>query len=1463
MVYSRYNSLEIVNTYISYIMINSGEAQVQVAKTDIDRELLSNYELILAARDHGTPTRQGTSTIRIDILDVNDNSPVFSPSEYFGTISEDATAGTPVVLNTPIVFSDLDDGLNSEVILSLDIDTIFSISPSYVISLIASMTLDREIESSFEIHIVAIDMGNPSLTSSATLSILVEDVNDNPPIFFPLSYSRILNEIVSVGTSVTTVFASDPDSGANMEISYHIFSGSQGNFDVNLASGLVQTTASLDRELTDSYDLVIIAFDSGSPFMTSTATVSIMIEDANDNMPLFTQSLYTGAVAENDSGSVVVILAALDTDINENAVLLFGFQDPIAGNILPFSIDSISGEMSVTGQLDRESTDIYSFDVVVRDNALIAMDRLTATANIVITINDVNDVAPSFPGVNSFRTSIQETTPITTIILSPIATDPDLGNGGNIKYSFSPLSTIFSVDVNTGEIRLIQSLDVDSDGPNGLSEYQITLVATDCGTPALSGSIPIIITVLNENDNVPIFDLPLYTVSVPENTSVDTVIITLIATDSDISGTIKYDIVGGNLDLLFSIDEDSGIVTNILSLFDLSNNIFELTVRAYESGDNSKSSLTSLHIQISDTNDNAPTFCQTADYQFTVNENSLIDTIIGQICGSDKDTGINGEFTFRIESGNDNNAFQIKQLPGSSTADITVANNTLNREIDDEYTLLLFITDNGIPALQSSPILVTIAILDVNDEIPTLDNLPFSIEVLEDAFGGTTIYQVLGSDSDSDSSLNADIFFNITDGNIGELFRIEPETGIITIIAPLNFNSQSEFTLTIQVSDKGLPPLFAQSTLQISIIDVNNHAPVFMPPYEISISEIFPMGSFVISVAATDQDATTNANLTYSISSGVNDVHFAIDNSGNITLNTDLDRETQSSYNLVVTACDMGTPMMCTSTQVTITITDNNDHVPVFSQPNYSFTVLEDRSADFKIGMVIATDLDEGVNGEVTYVFVSGDPLFSIDPNFGDILVDGVLDRETSDFYPLVIRAEDNGNPVLTALTNVSITVLDVNDNSPIIDVFSFSSQIREDAGFGELVFDVDVTDIDEGTNSRITLSILGGDFGDFFIIADTGSIHVNSSLSAEKIMQYELIIQAADGANPPRSDIQTLIIDIIDVNEFPPIFGQSIYYANLLEHSSSGTTIETVTASDFDVVGTVNSEISFFIPNLYSSDFAVDAVTGIITSIASFDREVSGSQLLVVMASNLNANPILQGSAEIQITIIDINDQIPYFINVPVTIEISELSPIGFSVLFLEALDDDDPTLGNGRVFFTSASENSAEFDRSFRINSDGLLEVNGLLDRENQQLYTAVAVVNDEGSPSLSSTTNIYIMLLDENDIPPLFSNSFYPIYYDEDLDPSSQNGRSRRLLTLEFTDADSVVDFQQSTFRLSSNSPFAAPEFSVTDSGELFLNIGLDRELLDTYTIFVEVINTVSFFFSKFISSFLFPENTMSTG
>ena len=1344
---------------------------------------------------------------------------------------------------------DIDQGVNSLFSLSLDNNSIFGISNTGNVFLNPSVSLDRETVATYTINIVAIDKGTPSQTSNAEIVIIIEDVNDNPPIFSPLSYNRSVSENIAVEDIVTTVSANDIDEGANMQISYSLFAGSEGKFIVNRTSGEIELIGTLDRESTENYQIIIAAFDSGSPFMSATATVTITVLDFNDNTPVFSRSLYTGNVDENSASIVnilVVDLDATDLDLVENADLVFSFLDSVAGALLPFSVDNSTGEITVSGLLDRETIDTYSFEVIVRDNPISPGIPLTATANVIISINDINDVAPSFPGVTSFTTNIQETTVVSTTVLFPVATDPDLGDGGVIIYSADPVSTIFSVDPSTGVIRLVESLDLDSSGTNGRVTHTFNLVATDQGTPQLTGSIVVNITVLDENTNVPIFDLPSYTAGVPENASVSHSIIQLTATDSDTNGVINYEIVGGNQDQFFDINSTTGEVFTIASLLNSASTIFELTVNAFETGDPTKSSITSLHIEISDTNNNRPFFCQTADYEFSVPENSAIDTTVGQICGSDQDSGVNGQFYFSIVSGNNNSAFTIVQVSGASIAYIVVANLVLDRENDAEYSLILMIRDNGAPEQTSDTIVAVITVDDVNDGTPIFTNLPTSVDLDEDVFGGTEVFLLQASDTDL--STNAEVIFQIVGGNTNTVFSLESVTGQITTVKPLDFKTLALYTLRIQVTDNGSPSLFSRSTLSVNIIDVNNNAPVFMPPYEASVQESASINTSVILVQATDDDATTNAELVYSITSGINSSHFAIEiTTGSISVNTaDLDREVQSIYNLEVTACDMGTTMMCGSVGVTVIITDANDHPPIFNPAAYSFTVLEDKNLLFIVGTLFAEDLDEGQNGIIEYLQTDSEPKFSISLDTGDVILEEELDRETVDFYQIMVLARDKGDPVMSSTAVINITVIDVNDNAPIIDTSLFSVQIAENTTTGQVIFDVDATDFDQGDHSKLIYSILGGDLGDFVINPISGAITVDQPLDAESNIRYEILIQASDSAYPPLTDTDTLVITIIDINEHAPVFGQAVYIVDLLENAPAGTFLLNVTAYDDDVADTKNSEISFFLTSV--TDFVIDPLSGTILTITSFDREFSSTRTLTVKATNPNTTPLLEGSAIIMITIMDVNDQTPSFTNTNLTLEISELSQIGYQLLNLTAEDKDDPSLENGRFVFSSASDNSEEFDRSFRINTDGIVEVNGPLDRELEDTYSPTAVVTDTGIPPLFSTTGIIITLRDENDIPPDFSFPLYSLTFPEDIGPISQNRVPRLLDTLSYSDGDLDSEYTNSVFDIAIDSPFSFPDFSLTSQGDFFLNIGLDREIRDNYTLLVEVINTVSYLSRK---------------
>lgn len=313
----------------------------------------------------------------------------------------------------------------------------------------------------------------------------------------------------------------------------------------------------------------------------------------------------------------------------------------------------------------------------------------------------------------------------------------------------------------------------------------------------------------------------------------------------------------------------------------------------------------------------------------------------------------------------------------------------------------------------------------------------------------------------------------------------------------------------------------------------------------------------IANVTATDKDKGENSVISYKITTG-DTKKFTIDsNTGVITTSEELDREEASSYSLIVTAKDHGTPSLSSTVTVSITVLDENDNMPKFSLPFYQASVLENTAIKTNILRVIATDPDYGPNGLVTFSIMSGNTndAFAIDNSTGFLSVNQNLDREVVAFYSLLIRASDNAPNPRRDFVRVNFTVLDENDNSPVfINVANFT--VMENAASGSNVGSISATDSDAGTNGEIRFSIVGGNNYDAFKIDPiSGKITVNGNIDRETMASYTLTVMASDQGKPAMKTKKDFYVTVEDENDNPPVFDaklfRGLYTFLILKYSS------------------------------------------------------------------------------------------------------------------------------------------------------------------------------------------------------------------------------------------------------------------------------------------------------------------------
>ncbi|XP_061209972.1 protocadherin alpha-1-like isoform X2 [Neopsephotus bourkii] len=453
--------------------------------------------------------------------------------------------------------------------------------------------------------------------------------------------------------------------------------------------------------------------------------------------------------------------------------------------------------------------------------------------------------------------------------------------------------------------------------------------------------------------------------------------------------------------------------------------------------------------------------------------------------------------------------------------------------------------------------------------------------------------------------------------------------------------------------------------VELEVTDINDNAPVFRVNEEaFTIAEYTTLpGSRFPLEGASDADVGANAQLSYSLSPNE---HFSLDHYGNneqsssltLVLTKPLDRETMPIHHLVLTATDGGRPPLTGTVKLVISVLDVNDNAPQFNQSVYKVKVLEGSEIGTQLITLNATDLDEGVNSEVIYLFsrhasAEVKEMFSIDENKGEIRLRRNLDYEEMDNYEIQVEARDKGSPPLSNHCKVVVEVLDVNDNAPEVWVTSLSVPVPEDAAVGTVVALLSVSDQDSGANGRVRCTVWpSAPFGLVSTFAGSYSLVLREALDRERVSEYEVEVRAEDGGAPPLRASRGLRVPVSDVNDNAPMFAQAVYTVLARENNAAGAELARLWARDPDEAG--NGRVSYSVAESgggaavsgggwrpASSYVSVDAESGRLWALQPLDYEEL--QVLQFEVRAVDAGePALCGNATVQLFVLDENDNAP-----------------------------------------------------------------------------------------------------------------------------------------------------------------------------------------------------------------------------
>ncbi|XP_031159097.1 protocadherin alpha-8-like [Sander lucioperca] len=512
-----------------------GKIPVLIVQKSLDRESAGSHSLVLTAVDGGKPPKSGEMNILVNVLDVNDNAPVFSKDVYSMMLDENVPVGTTVI---QVNATDLDDGPNGEVIYSFSnsvshrLLNLFDINPSTG-EIIVKGLIDYEEKEKYEIEIQASDKGLAPLETQKSVIIKIVDVNDNAPEIEVTSFSSSIPEDSRPGTTVALISVNDLDSGLNGKVICSIGEDVPFALSPSLQENMYSlvTKSPLDREIQSHYIITVVAKDAGHPSLSSEKTISVVVSDVNDNSPEFSLSPYTFYVTEaNEPGTSVFSVKAFDRDENDNALVSYhilrdGSKENKVTSFL--NINSETGDILALKSFDFETLKTFQFQVVATDSGT---PSLSSNVTVNVFILDQNDNAPvilypvssngSAEGVEEIPRNVNAGHLVTKVR----AYDADIGYNGWLLFSLQEVTdhSLFGLDRYTGQIRTLRSFTETDE-----AEHKLVILVKDNGNVSLSATATVVVKVVEPKEAFAASDVKSATKDEEENNVTFYLMITL------------------------------------------------------------------------------------------------------------------------------------------------------------------------------------------------------------------------------------------------------------------------------------------------------------------------------------------------------------------------------------------------------------------------------------------------------------------------------------------------------------------------------------------------------------------------------------------------------------------------------------------------------------------------------------------------------------------------------------------------------------------------------------------------------------------------------------------------------------------------------------------------------------------------------------------------------------------------
>ncbi|XP_026333507.1 cadherin-89D isoform X6 [Hyposmocoma kahamanoa] len=1360
------------------------------------------------------------------------------------------------------------------------------------VSVVLAQSLDHLVDSDSPQNVVKFrlgcdfDSGDDLISAYLSVTVYIEDVNDNSPKFLDLPYRVVVDELTPVGITIyksIRAFDRDKPNTPNSDVQYTIVSGDTGGHFALESSHkpYLVLKKPLDYDSGDrEFVLTVTASDRGSPPRSTNATVHVVVQDNDDLPPKFSFDVYKTQIPEFYPLSGKRIhkelifgepIRAFDQDTGVNSPVRY---ELISGNERKlFSLNPFNGTLFLDREIDLDAennlpgnTFSLQIQAVQVDNPL-----KTAQARVEVEILDLNDNLPEFE-VDFYNISIVENLPNGFSVLQVMATDKDQGDNGEFTYQLNDPEGAFAIDPRTGWLTVRNQTVLDREQHASLrmkvyaKEKNPSVVGTYLDKHRLSK--------WRRNTR-------------PHTQSKDKT--TYVFPD-------KLGTRNENIEYFEDLHQLMSFVT--------------------------------VEVTLLDANDNNPVFVPSNLYEFSIKSNAKVGTHIGKIKAVDPDLGRNGIVLYDLQRTSNltvTSPFQVDAKTGT----ITLAESPLA-----EGRHALFIEASDQPANPSerrySLAVVTIDVVrptkGSNLDKPDFMGAPYEFWVGSNVGIGTSVGQIRVNDAMGKNEVSYDLLHSYEDG---VPFAVEEKSGVITVIDELSKYNRPLYDFEAVAQQDNLN-MTITTNATIHIVDVNDERGVLLKgansPLIFHVKENIAgatIGSiFPVNISSLPVNSTGNIHFIIANQQDVAD-DIAIGEDGTIYTQKALDREKRSVYRLTVIAeFNKGMISGAGIYQVTIYVDDDNDNPPVFEFPTYEGHITENAAKGTEVVMntkIKAKDADEGPNSFFKYtLFGEGHELFEVDEDTGVVIfVGNKLDREEKSMYILKIVARDRGS--MSSEAKLTITIIDENDSPPkfnqiiiplgenvdLLEVgdktkvkiyrekksdstngvtkievrpnnkFSLTSDnngplfmVPENVAIGSTILKLSAIDMDSGANGQLRYEFVSELFMPpfalpanamqlkrYFVINERhGHIIVARALPPES--EFRLNISALDGGD--LSDHISIRFFIKDVNDHYPMFKKSWYTFNVEEAQYTRRVLGKVDATDADFGQ--NANLTYFIqPSSKDLPFEISPLTGVFSVNGELDREREDKYILTVVARDNGHDKKLSSSVSVEVQVLDVNDNAPRFFGYddllewkhPEADEISnhnfesvmmipvykatleENAPIGTIVTKVYANDSDFVGNGNGLILYSLPQRKNQM--NLFAIDSkEGILTTIGRLDYETQSLHNVTIVASDLGSPSLSSTA---ILQLTVKDVPdevemsdkPVFISRYYEMEIEENVHTPVE------LLTLNLT--EHYENYKMRYFILNENDTDVKKSFIIDPrNGTLYLVRSPDREVKDIYEIMI---------------------------